>query len=98
MHRGRIQSQGSQIEDSESWNDPNPIKAANAIRKTLKLEARHNKREKKLRTYSFEKARKYIRNAKQNGGIDAFYCKSFMAPNDKHRRVDIEVIKGKAFI
>jgi len=97
-HRGRIQSQGGGVEDSESWNDTIPISSCNAIKKTDALEGRHNKREKKLRLEAFNKAKNFITLAALNGGISHSVSKTYMIKSDSHRRVDIEVKKGEAFV
>lgn len=98
MHRGRIQSQGGGIEDSEAWNQDSPILAVDGINKTDMLESRHSRREKNLRQDSFNRAKNRIVNACENGGVSHPFSKTFMVKNDRNRRVDIEVIKGDAFV
>ncbi len=47
MHRGSIQSQGGNIEDSEKWNFQLPISRDTAKNKVDILKSRHAKREQK---------------------------------------------------
>jgi len=98
MHRGRVQSQGGQFEDSESWNEPKPIKAKMAHKLTKILEAKQPRREKTLRWDAFNRSRNFISKAESKGGVAAQVSKTYMVKNDAHRRVDLEVRKGEAFI
>lgn len=50
------------------------------------------------REKAFEKAEKFIKQAGDNGGVDALVSKTYKTRGTKDTRVDIEVIKGKAFI
>ena len=47
---------------------------------------------------AFLKAKKFIIQAEKNNGVDAPVSKTFKVKGTKDVRVDIEVIKGKAFI
>ena len=96
-HRGRIQSQGGGIEDSENWSQSLPLPAKDAKAKTWSLHRRHSRTEKVLRKPAFQKAEKFIADAQKNGGASAPISKSYPVKNDAHRRVDIEVRKGEAF-
>ena len=98
MHRGRIQSQGGKIEDSESWNYNMPISEKTAKDKVNILKARHTRKEQKLRSNAFDKAYNFIDNAKSAFGVDAQVHQTFMVKGSKNERVDIEVITGKAFV
>ncbi len=99
MHRGRIQSQGGKIEKSKPWSYSVPIKKTDAIIKIDDLKKEHSKKEIKIRYTAFKKAKKFVEDASINNGVSATVMKTFMAnKNDKHRRVDIEVRKGEAFI
>lgn len=97
-HRGRIQSQGGNIEDSEPWNQENPILASVAKNMANILESRHSKKEKKLREIAFRRARAFIKQAKLNGGVSHPVSQNYMIKGDAHRRIDIEVKKGIAFV
>jgi len=60
LHRGRVQSQGGGIEDSEKWNFKNPISSDTAKVKTDILKNRHTRRSGNERAEAFEKAKKFI--------------------------------------
>ena len=101
MHRGRIQSQGGNIEDSEKWNFQLPISRDTAKNKVDILKSRHAKREQKIRADAFVKAKKFIDVSAIAGGIEVVdkpLSKTFMVKGSKDQRVDIEVKKGKAFV
>ena len=101
MHRGRIQSQGGNIEDSEKWNFKYPISSDTAKEKTDILKSRHQKRERIERDNAFKKANFFIDISKIAGGIEVIdkpISKTFMVKGSKDKRVDIEVKKGKAFV
>ena len=101
MHRGRIQSQGGKVEDSEKWDFKLPISRETAKNKADILKDRHIKREQKIRANAFIKAKKFIDVSAIAGGIEVIdkpISKTFMVKGTKNKRVDIEVKKGKAFI
>ena len=101
MHRGRIQSQGGGIEDSEKWNFTNPISSDTAKEKTDILKNRHARRPRNERAKAFEKAKKFIDISKIAGGVEVIdkpISKTFMVKGSKDKRVDIEVKKGRAFV
>jgi len=101
VHRGRIQSQGGKIEDSENWNFQLPISGVTAKDKADILKDRHPRREQKIRANAFIKAKKFIDVSAIAGGIEVVdkpISKTFMVKGSKDQRVDIEVKKGKAFI
>lgn len=101
MHRGRIQSQGGNIEKSEPWNSKLPISSDTAKNKADILKAGHTKRELTIRAEAFEKAKTFIDVCKAAGGIEVIdkpISKTFMVKGSKDQRVDIEVKKGKAFV
>ena len=97
VHRGRIQSQGGGINDSEAWHEPVPLPLKRGIAMAGALEARLSRTELQLRTGAFQKARRFMSNASQNGGVGPTF-KTFMVPKDPSRRVDIEVRSGLAFV
>jgi len=101
LHRGRIQSQGNGIEDSEKWNFKNPISSKTAKIKTDILKNRHTKRQRNERIEAFEKAKKFIDISEIAGGVEVIdkpISKTFMVKGSKDKRVDIEVKKGRAFV
>lgn len=98
MHRGRIQSQGGNVEKSEKWNLTAPISRDTANGKVNILKSRHSRREQKIRSYAFLKAKKFIDVSSMAGGVDNPISKTFMVKGSKDKRVDIEVKEGKAFV
>lgn len=101
MHRGRIQSQGGSIEDSENWNFKMPISKDTAKNKADILKSRHTKKEQTIRANAFVKAKNFIDVSAIAGGIEVIdkpISKTFMVKDSKDKRVDIEVKKGKAFV
>ncbi len=97
MHRGRLQSQGGPVNDSEPWAQPLALKYGKAIKLSNKLEKKANAKERKLRVDAFSDARRFMQRAHAAGGVEGI-SKTYMVKGDPHRRVDIEVRKGKAFV
>jgi hypothetical protein len=98
-HRGRLQSQGAQLELSQPWSQISPLTYLDALKLLTALSAQHNAAELNLRSYAFAAANRFITQAGQNGGVTGHIAKSFPVPQDQHaRRVDIEVQKGDAFV
>lgn len=98
-HRGRLQAQGKNLEESEAWSQPDPLYADEAKFKLIALEERLSFAERKKRQKAFSKCNAFIVRACRAGGIsviDKALRKSF--PGDNMERVDIEVLKGKAFL
>lgn len=98
MNRGRIQSQGENIEESEKWNLEQPLTKKKADKKLADLKIKHSKNELKKRRDAFNKASNFINNSHISNGAYAVISKTFMVKNSKSARVDIEVKTGKAFI
>ncbi len=98
LHRGRIQAQGEDLEESESWAADTPPTWQEGIAMIDKLENKIPKKEADLRREAFEKARSFVTQAGENGGVNAVVQKTIMVKDSKEARVDIEVRKGKAFI
>lgn len=98
LHRGRIQAQGEDLEESESWATDTPPTWQEGIEMINKLENKIPKKEAELRKEAFEKAKNFVTQAGQNGGVNAVVQKTIMVKNSEEARVDIEVRKGKAFI
>lgn len=44
------------------------------------------------------KGKKYIKNGGKIGEVDASISKTFLVKGTAHERIDIEFIKGKAFV
>lgn len=96
MHRGRLQSQGGPVNDSEPWYQQKPLTRNKGIFLSHQLEAKPTKAEKKLRVDAFNNARAFMDAAQKKGGVGVT-SKTYMVKGDPHRRVDIEVRKGLAF-
>lgn len=87
------------MESSESWSLPEPLSAVRARNMLEELNARLTSSEQAYRKTAFAKAREFVDRAEANGGVDAPIRKSYPIPaRADHRRVDIEVSKGKAFV
>jgi hypothetical protein len=97
-HRGRIQAQGGGLEESESWAMSVPITVDEALELLESLKNKLSSKELKVREKEFDKARAFIVQAGENGGVDAQVSKTFKVKGTKDLRVDIEVIKGRAFV
>jgi hypothetical protein len=103
IHRGRIQAQGDSppIEVSQAWTQATPLSAADGL---MKLDALWNSlttSQKKERAQAYSKAKTFIQNAAQSGGVTAVtkISKTFNDPQrkDPSARIDIEIITGTAF-
>jgi hypothetical protein len=102
-HRGRIQAQGSSpsVEISQAWTQATPLSAADGL---VKLDAVWNSlttSQQKERAQAYSKAKTFIQNAAQSGGVTAStkISKTFQDPQrkDTSARIDIEIITGTAF-
>lgn len=97
-HRGRFQAQGGEIEESERWAQSKPLSLASALMLLAKLITKLTLRDYERRHEQFDKAKKFIKSAAENGGVCAKTSKSFRVKDSMDERVDIEVWAGKAFI
>lgn len=97
MHRGRIQSQGGGLNDSKPWAQQAPLDCAVAIKMSHALEAMASRKEKALRADAHKKSRAFMNAATAAGGTGPT-SKTYMVKSDPHRRVDIEVHAGQAFV
>lgn len=97
-HRGRIQAQGGGFESSESWSQNSPLSVSDGLHLLWSLIRKIPKPEFLKRKSEFEKAENFIQLAGDKGGVDARVSKTFKAKGTKDIRVDIEVIKGTAFV
>ncbi len=98
-HRGRIQAQGGGLEASESWSSSTPPTKQEGLDLIDKLERKIPLAEAMVRKKAFEQARTFVERATANGGADAQVSISFpKGIKVKGIQVDIEVIKGKAFV
>lgn len=94
-HRGRFQAQGNGLEKSEPWAQDQPPTVTEGLSFLQKLFHKLSKKEAKEREKAFNKAKKFVEQAGENGGVDAQVSKTFREKKDI--RVDLEVIKGRAF-
>ncbi len=97
-HRGRIQAQGKNIEESESWSQDEPPTIQDGLEMIERLRNKIPKKDAQIRETAFEKLARLIKNAINTNGIDAPVKLTFKAEGYVRERVDLEVIKGKAFI
>lgn len=98
-HRGRFQAQGGGIEKSESWGREHPLPVAEGRRMLQGLKSRLSAPEQHFRERAFEQADDFIGRASIAGGVMAPMKKSYPTPpRPDRRRVDIEVLKGLAFV
>jgi len=97
-HRGRIQVQGENIEASEAWSQDEPLTKTEGFKMLLKIKRKIPFKESELREEAFRKAEIFIEQAAISNGVDAPSNVSFRAKGYLKERIDIEVIKGKAFL
>lgn len=98
-HRGRIQSQGNKIEESEDWSKENPLPIEDGKKKLSNLKSKHSRKELKIRSIAFDKLEKFMADAKKQGGVNHPISKTYLVPcSKKSERIDLEVIKGQAFV
>lgn len=98
LHRGRIQAQGGGLEKSVAWSQSEPPTVSEGLNMIDDLISQLTPKEYKIREKSFEQAKNFINQAAEGGGINALIKKSFLVKGTKDIRVDIEIIKGRAFI
>ena len=100
-HRGRIQAQGENLEDSESWAKNIPPTKTEGIQMTENLKNKIPKHEAKIREKQFIEVKEFITRASENGGLTVIINPiklPFPVKGTKEERVDIEIHKGTAFI
>src|SRR5262245_40405395 len=101
-HRGRFQAQND-IEESERWNQDEPLTATDAFVLRRRLEAKLSPGERRKRKHAFQEAHEYVETVARAGvGITARerWHKSFSDDpiDESHVRVDIEIKSGTAFV
>jgi hypothetical protein len=101
-HRGRFQAQGGKgkgLQESESWAQDVPLTAADGHVILTRLHDKLGVADQQLRQAAFVQAHAYIDSAMAVGSVGPMK-KTF--PRGKLRkvdgRVDVEVIKGLAFV
>lgn len=96
-HRGRFQAQGGGLEESEPWNEPEPLRATEGHILLTRLEGKIQPKEAMIRRDAFEKAHRFINSAAAAGGVGQ--CKKTLrVRGSRDQRVDIEVQSGLAFV
>ena len=94
-NRGRVQAQGTHLEESVSWDTDEPVTVKDVQDKLEELKRKLSKRDLKDRKEAFEKAKNFIENGNNCNGLDAPISKTFMVKGTKHERVDIEILSGR---
>jgi hypothetical protein len=98
-NRGRLQAQGGGVEESETWAQDAPLPLPDGHKKLERLREKLRPAEQRMRTEAFTEATQFIDHVATIGGAEAGTKKSFpQKARRDHRRVDIEVHKGKAFV
>lgn len=96
-HRGRIQAQGENLEESESWAQSIAPTKSDGLQMVDDLRNKIPLFQEQIRQKQFEDVKRFIHNTPQKGVI-APVSKTYLVKNTDHERVDLEVIKGIAFI
>ena len=96
MNRGRIQAQGMGCEKSQPWSQPDVPTKQEGRDKSEVLRSQLNRRELSDRRDCFPRLTRFIEQAPPRG-YDV--CKRSYTPIPPHEdvRIDVEIIKGKAF-
>jgi hypothetical protein len=97
-HRGRFQAQGGGIEESEAWDEESALPAARGHSLLTAVKYKLDKSEYLIRRDAFSKAHRFIDNASVSGGVGPTKQSWPQPPRPDHRRVDIEVQSGSAFV
>jgi hypothetical protein len=85
------------LEESEPWNEEEPLQALKGHHLLSGLQLKIPIREAALRHDSFMKAHRFIGSAAFAGGVGP--CKkSYVVRGSRDQRVDIEVQSGLAFV
>jgi len=100
-HRGRLQIQGGGLEKSWPWAQTAAPTSTEALTGLAGIWGTLSRREQKTRDEAYADAREYIASAAPDG-VNAPISKTFQNSNlkqgERDHRVDIEVIKGTAFV
>ena len=83
-NRGRVQAQGTHLEESVSWDTDEPVTVKDVQDKLEELKRKLSKRDLKDRKEAFEKAKNFIENGNNCNGLDAPISKTFMVKGTKH--------------
>lgn len=96
MNRGRIQAQGCHCEESEAWAQAEVPTKSNGNDKVHNLKHKLTKQQQNQRKSCFEKVYRLIAQAPYNG-YDVNLVSYTPNPPIRDIRVDVEIIKGRAF-
>ena len=94
-HRGRIQAQGENLEESVTWAQDEPLSKKDGLKLLELLKSKLGKKDLKVREKQFEQAKRFIENVQD--GENAPSYTTFRNRKTAHERVDIEVKSGTAF-
>lgn len=95
-NRGRFQAQGAGVEESESWCLESPPTKSNGHTMVEALKGKLNHKALRQRKVPFNKAKRFVETA-PCVGWDVSVQSYAPCPPYKDVRVDIEIIKGRAF-
>ena len=96
MNRGRIQAQGDYCEESETWAQVTIPTKSIGRNKVVQLKNKLTQKQQKQRACCFCKVDRLIAQAPQNG-YDVGSMSYTPNPPIRDIRVDVEIIKGRAF-
>ena len=97
-HRGRLQAQGPDVEESVPWGRDSPPTKSEMLEMLAHLWGRLTHRQQEIREVCYAQAAQYISNAPAQG-YEAEWKKTFQ--NRKERRgvrIDIEIWAGRACV
>ncbi|MFE1746639.1 hypothetical protein [Coleofasciculus sp. H7-2] len=107
-YRGRVQAQGEDIQQdggySHPWAQNNPVTDQDGLSFLAKIEGQCSEPQKALRKIPFAKARRFVKQASEQGGVGPeTQPHSFQDPKRDRRkynsvRVDIEIVSGLTFV
>lgn len=94
-HRGRLQAQSDNLEESEAWAQDKAPTSEEGLVMLKRLEEKLSKKEREKREKQFKQAERFIKNAGKGGGIGSPLKISFENEDlEDGTRVDIEVAAG----
>jgi hypothetical protein len=94
-----MQAQGEGVEESVPWNADEPPSGDDGHAMLDELNGKLTPAEQGHREEAFRQAHMFVSRAERAGGVDAPYKRSFFPrPRSGRRRVDIEVLTGRAFV
>jgi hypothetical protein len=99
-HRGRIQAQGKDLEESEAWSQDKPITLQEGVNLLDVLKNKLDVSDRNLRLDAFERCKTFMEHLHSQGGWNVKkagkpFKKSF--PVQGPERVDLEIQSGEAF-